>query len=232
MNELTRIAYRNVLAIAAGLAIALTSGCATVDISLLPMYGDAEKTAEQIQADKTYLDYMDARFDDRRAASKTAARAGWNYWYAGDWQTAMRRFNQSWLLDPDNFDAYWGYVVILGVQGKYRESSDMGDIALDLEPRNHKLLCDVAYSYGNYAAMIKFSNAEKEKYLQKAFAAYARGAAIAPGQPCMSWAATLYNDGQYLAAWEKVRQAEDLGYHYPPQFLKELSGKLPRPTSL
>lgn len=232
MNRAIWIKSQYILLAAAGLIIALLSGCASVDISLLPMYGDVEKTEKQKNADATYLEYMDAHFDDRRASSETAARAGWNYWYKGDWQTAMRRFNQAWLLDSDNYSAYWGYVVILGMQGNYLDSSNMGDIALSLAPGNQKLICDVAFSNANYASTIKLNRTDKERYLQKALSMYEQAATVAPEEPCMNWAVTLYNHGQYLAAWEQVKKAEQLGYNYPEVFLNELSRILPRPESL
>jgi tetratricopeptide (TPR) repeat protein len=226
---------RLIFATALGFLILLLSGCAHPaggDISLLPMYGGVEKTEKQKQADAVYLKQMDAHFDDRRAASESVARAGWNYWYKGEWQTAMRRFNQSWLLDSGNFYTYWGFVAILFAQGKYHESSDMGDIALSLAPDNYKLLCDVAFSKGSYAYKAKLNRKEREMHFQKALSMCEKATTIAPAEPCMAWAVMLFYSGQYQAAWEKVKQAEELGHHYPRAFLTDLARKLPRPESL
>ena len=235
MDKASRIEFRSILFTTIGFLIILLHGCASSsggDISLLPMYGGVEKTEKQKQADSDYLKYVDAHFDDRREGSKTAARAGWNYWYKGDWQTAMRRFNQAWLLDPDNHLVYWGYVAILGMQGKYRESTDMGDIALSLAPDNHKLLCDVAFSNGAYAYSINSNREEREKYFNKAFSMYEQAETLQHDEPCKTWAITLFYNDQYLAAWEKVKKSEEFGYYYPQEFLNDLAKKLPRPESL
>ena len=229
MIKFTQIIIRYLLVSIIGFLVITLNGCATTDISLLPMYGDAEKTENQKQADAAYIEQMEVKFKTRRTASNSAAKEGWYYWRTRDWQTAMRRFNQSWLLDPDNHLAYWGYLVILAAQGKYTDASDMGDKALSLAPDNHRLLCDVAFTYGNHANLIVFSGKEKEELFQKAFSAYTKASIIKPNQICQNWAITLFQNGQYLEAWEKVKKSEELGHRYREVFLKDLSREIPRP---
>ena len=232
MDRITQIKLWYLPASIIGFLVLALNGCAVTDISLLPMYGGAEKTEKQKQADAEYLQRMDENFKDRRKASDSAARVAWSYWRKGDWQTAMRRFNQTWLLDPDNYQAYWGYLVILGARGNYDESSKMADKALSLAPGNHWLLCDAAFTYGSKANLIAFNREEKDKYLHKAFTAYEKAAANKPGgQICRTWAMTLYQNGQYPEAWNKVKRSEDLGYRYPETFLNALTRKMPRPDS-
>ena len=125
MNKATFIESRYFLFTAVGFLIVLLNGCASTvggDISLLPMYGGVEKTEKQKQADEIYLKTMDANFNDRRAASESAAKAGWGFLRRGDWKTAMRRFNQAWLLNPDYYEAYGGFAVILDQQGNFQDA--------------------------------------------------------------------------------------------------------------
>jgi hypothetical protein len=46
--------------------------------------------------------------------SKGAARLGWRYYYQGDLDTAIKRFNQAWMFDRRNPEAYWGFGLIMG----------------------------------------------------------------------------------------------------------------------
>lgn len=229
MYKITQFKFRCLLFTFIGSLTIVLNGCAITDISLLPMYGGTEKTERLKQADAAYIEQMEAKFKNRRTASNSAAKEGWYYWRSRNWQTAMRRFNQSWLLDPKNHQAYWGYMVILAAQGKFTDASDMGDKALSLAPDNHRLLCDVAFIYGNHADLIVFSGKEKEQLFEKAFFLYAKASMIQPGQICQNWAITLFQNGLYSEAWEKVKKSEELGHRYREVFLNDLSREMPRP---
>ena len=44
-----------------------------------------------------------------------------------------------------------------------------------------------------------------------------------------SWARSLYFEGRYAEAWQKVSAARALGAQFPPQFIKALEEKMPEP---
>lgn len=89
-----------------------------VPVNELPMYGGFEKTERQREADATFLETVLPRFDDDRAAAADYfAREAWKSVYSGDNATAMKRFNQAWLLDPDNPVTLWGFAAICRVRG-------------------------------------------------------------------------------------------------------------------
>ncbi len=49
----------------------------------------------------------------RAQGSDKSVQLGWQYFFQKqDFATAMKRFNQAWLLDPDNGDAFHGFAVV------------------------------------------------------------------------------------------------------------------------
>ncbi len=53
---------------------------------------------------------------------KTSA---WEKLNAGDSTTAMKRFNQAWLLDPSNPQVFKGFAAVLRKQGKSQDAERM-----------------------------------------------------------------------------------------------------------
>ena len=78
-------------------------------INLRPEYGNVRKTDEQIADDNKLIEYEVKELGTRHKASEALVQLGFRYLYNGDVETAMKRFNQAWLLDPKNENAYWGF---------------------------------------------------------------------------------------------------------------------------
>lgn len=89
----------------------------TLPINQLPMYGRQEKNEAMKAADAAFLADIDKRGITRQDATKQAVQAGWAHWRKKDVASAMRRFNQAWLLDPDNGNAYHGFAVVMAGRG-------------------------------------------------------------------------------------------------------------------
>ncbi len=80
----------------------------------LPMYGADEgiqKTPAQKAADEQLIANAYKMGYTREEAARKSVDLGWSYFKKGDLQTAMRRFNQAWLLNPQNGDAIHGMAV-------------------------------------------------------------------------------------------------------------------------
>lgn len=86
-------------------------------LSQLPMYGEREKTESMKSADAEFISSMDKRGLTRQNASKEVMQSGWTAWAKRDLVTAMSRFNQAWLLDPENGNAYHGFALATAVRG-------------------------------------------------------------------------------------------------------------------
>lgn len=111
-------------------------------INELPMYGHAWKTPEQQRADQVYIETMTRGGRSRQDAAGSAARLGWNSCYAADCSNAMRRFNQAWLLDPNNRLALWGFAVISMERGEIEEATRYFQMAITAGPEDPSLQRD------------------------------------------------------------------------------------------
>ncbi len=108
------------------------------------MYGEVAKTPVQQKADQEFIDDMIARCGSREKASSELAHRGWDP--KNDLSTAMKRFNQAWLLDAKNAQAYWGMGVVMGRKRKYKESVELLQRAETCDPGNDRILIDLARS--------------------------------------------------------------------------------------
>lgn len=133
------------------------------NIRLLPKYGDSQKTKEQKEADEEFIAIILKRDSTRRKGSENMVRLGFKYLYR-DIKTAMYRFNQAYLLDPENTDIYWGFGAVYMTLGQYQKAKEQYEEGLNKEPNNTHLLTDYGtYYMAQYYALVP---AEKELALQ------------------------------------------------------------------
>lgn len=109
------------------------------------MFGNVAKTPEQLALDKDFVDSFAARGLSRRQGSNEAAAIGWQYMRRRDIPTAIKRFNQAWLLDPENYEPYWGFATVIMDRDKDPEGSErMFRKAIDMYAHDIDLLVDYA----------------------------------------------------------------------------------------
>lgn len=117
----------------------------TVQIDLLPMYGSTpeygnwQKTEEELEADRAFLEDSDQIQPDRKLACQDYIKLGWVFLEGQDWETAMRRANQAWQLDDQNADVYTLFAAILNFHQAHDESLDMLERAITITPDNINL---------------------------------------------------------------------------------------------
>jgi len=198
---------------------------------LLPKYGLLPKTdAQQEAADKFLADTDREYRGDRKKASKGMAERGWYLLRQGDSATAMKRFNEAWLLNAENGSALWGMAALRGQAGKFTES-------LRLFGEAEPLVDDDMDFMADYAKTIAFAGLqEKDEQLIKT--ALARFSSIYDRAPdhtmnLQNWAITLYFLGDYRGAWEKIglAMATPGKAELNRAFIDKLQRKMPRPRS-
>ena len=93
--------------------------------NLLPMYGYMEKTDGEKKADEEFIGIVVKEYGDKENASQEIVNVANEYYQKGDMDTAMKRYNQAWLLNSNNPDVYVGFGNILKKQGYEKEADEM-----------------------------------------------------------------------------------------------------------
>jgi tetratricopeptide (TPR) repeat protein len=83
-------------------------------LNLVPMYGHPNivKTPDYVKADESFITTISKDYQSKNEASKELVYLGLNFFYKGELQTAMKRFNQAWLVDSTNAGSYFGFWLV------------------------------------------------------------------------------------------------------------------------
>ena len=126
---------------------------ASEDPSLQPEYGNIKKTKEQKESDKEFVNKLLEEYNgDRKKASAKMIELGFQYLYQKrDLITAMRRFNQAFLINPKNPNLYYGFGTVYFNLGAMEEARNQYDKGLQIEPNHFEILTDYGTTYlGEY----------------------------------------------------------------------------------
>lgn len=107
-------------------------------INLLPMYGHAKKCKQQLDADQAFINWCKEEMGDLKDAAKTHINWGNDYYKNKDYETAMKRYNQAWLLDSLNSDVYCGFGLLQIEAKKTDEARELLNRSIILDPKNAK----------------------------------------------------------------------------------------------
>jgi Tfp pilus assembly protein PilF len=148
--------------------------------------------------------------------AKDVLREAWALYQKVDYGPAMRKFNQAWLLDPENGDAYHGFAVITLVRDKQvSEAERLFRIALSKPAVNPNAYVD----YGRFLWIgdrLDDSLAQLHKALELSPKAHNARSNIA---------LVHYKRRDYAKACEFARAAKANGDDLQPGFLEEMCSK-------
>jgi tetratricopeptide (TPR) repeat protein len=154
----------------------------------------------------------------------------------GNLDFAMRRYNQSWLLNPNNYQSYWGFGRVMIEQDKVDDSIRHLEKAkqLSINDKNKPpLLADLAAVYAIKGEITRDSEAgEKARYFALANESFKESVKLDPSyaNAWRQWAMALFRQGDYASAWEKVKEARARNAKaLPPAFIRDLQQKMPEP---
>lgn len=228
-EDMEQSSHRSSILIVLITAALVVAGCATAPTSSridnIPMYGQPAIPRPDLlrQADEDFIKKASAGFDgSREKASKAWYAEGDRFLRELNLDFAMRRFNQAWLLDPNNYEPYWGFARVLLETDRLNESIQHFETAKRLCDDNYQrvaLLSDsgVAYSFAG-----NFQHANEQFRESTALdSTYANA--------WLRWAESLHREGNYSDAWNKLKQARGLGAKVSDAFLRSLSQKMPEP---
>jgi Flp pilus assembly protein TadD len=204
----------------------------------LPMFGqpDIVRSENLKKADEEFIRNAVAKYGSRQTASNAVAAEGWTLVRAGKQDAALQRFNQAWLLNPKNFQAFWGFGAVLSERGKIAEAIDQLETARELagdQPQRVALLSDLGTLHSEYAVkMPPDKSLDRARQFVLANSRFTESLEIDPNfaPSWREWAISLYEQARYAEAWAKARRAKELNAEpFPPGFLQKLTEKMPEP---
>lgn len=205
-------------------------------IDNIPMYGQPEilRSDSLKKADADFIKQVTNKLGSRKASIAWAMRAQ-RYMKSGNLNYAMRRYNQSWLLNPNNYLTYWGFGSVLLRQGKRDEAIKHLEKAkqlIDDEYQKVALLSDTGSAYSVKADNTpKKDTKERARYFDLATQNFQQSIKQDPNYPNVwfFWARSLYFQENCEEAWEKVKKGQSLVANIPSRFLEALHENFPEP---
>lgn len=202
-----------------------------IRIDNVPMYGQPalERPAALKQADEDFIKKVTGAIPDRKEASRRWWTQAEKFMAQGNIDFAMRRYNQSWLLDPSNYQPFWGFGRVSLEQGKTAEAIAFLKTAKGLvnDPfQEVALLADIGTVYTVLADSV--FGEEKESYFALANENFVASTQLDPqyADSWRRWAFSLFEQGHYSDAWAKVERARELKARpFPDAFISALSNK-------
>jgi tetratricopeptide (TPR) repeat protein len=174
--------------------------------------------------------------EQNKKFSESAAQLAWQYYYKGDLDTAIKRFNQAWMFDRESVDALWGFGLIMGKRASeelpeqnLKESIRFLGMADEKAPRNARILVDLALSHATFGQYLNnIGNTGSHDEFIKASGLYEAAEKIDPNYPLLyfDWSVLEFYQGNYLKSQERLDQAKKLGFQPDPVFVQDLEGKL------
>ena len=114
------------------LSIIALVGCASSprqrSINEIPEYGNQPKSPEMLQADQQFLNTVKGK--EQQAFDHMMA-VGWSFFKRGNIGTAIKRFNQAWLIDSTRYESYWGFAAAEGRLNNFETSKHYYEKALN-----------------------------------------------------------------------------------------------------
>lgn len=181
---------------------------AKTNIRLLPKYGNVPKTEGQKEADekmrKTYLEQEGTP----RKASELLIKLGFDYLYRGDIKTAMYRFNQAWLLDPENENVYWGFGAIYFMFQDFENALKQYEEGLLINPASSNILTDKATIY-----LTKFQSSNDSEELDLAIELFEKSYSVDPKNQNTLFKVSVcyFMKNECGRAWKYYNECKELG---------------------
>ena len=192
----------------------------------VPMLEGVEKTREQLKADGEFVELAIREKGGRAEAAGHMAKRGWEACDANDFPTAVKRFNQAWLIDPDNAKIYHGFGVWAGKQNKIGDAVRYLVKAVELCGTDPAILNDLGFAYNICAQMSQDKPEQKKKYLADACGVFEKAGELGGVKDILfeNWASSLYQLGDYEKALEKLEIQKKMGGKVSQKLIDHIKG--------
>ena len=199
------------------------------------MYGQPDIVRPEflLQLDEQFIREAVASFGTRERASDIWWAQAEEFMTQDNLDFAMRRYNQSWLLNKNDFKPYWGFARVLLERGEVESAFVQLEKAMSLcadDFQRPALLTDAGSAYSRKASGSALK--DKDFLFRKADSLFEQAVKLdsSYGNAYKRWAISLYRQEKYSEAWTKVAEARKRpNTSIPPAFLKSLESKMPEP---
>lgn len=205
------------------------------------MYGAPviKKTESQKKGDEEFVKSVIKNSGSRDEAAQKFAAWGWMEKDKKNNRQAIMRFNQSWLINEDYYQPYWGFGAVMLSERKPDKAIKYFERALELiddgDNQKPRLLVDSARPYVIKAVQIKVKDPENSQRLYKiANIRIDKALELDPNYKSayQFGGAAAYLQGDYKRAWNIVKKSRKTGaYKFDPKFIRMLTSKMHEPNT-
>lgn len=196
----------------------VTAWADSTPIELLPMYGGKEKTQAMKDADAFFIHWIEKKGMTRQQGAEKSIDLGWAHFSRGELDTAMKRFNQAWLLDPENGNSYRGFAIItLERGGKPAEVEKLFQLALS----KSRVQPEVFVDYGRFL----WEQKQYDQSLSYLNTALQRSPEVLEARANISFVYYLKGDFGKACQWAKAakQKGDDLEHGYLEKMCSQAS---------
>ncbi len=190
---------------------------------IIPLFGQQPKSKEEQESDQSFIKMCKENFGDLKEASIFFSDRGWDYVQESELDTAIHRFNLSYLLNPKNTEIYWGLGVVHFKQDDFCEAIKYLKMGTDIDSSNTALWQDLGM------AELAHYEKNKDKETIKAAEKHLKTAVETDASNIQAWlklAESEYILGNYYEAWQAVHSVKLLDENEIDQvFVKKLLAK-------
>lgn len=147
--------------------VGCASGPRQHSINEIPEYGNQPKSPEMLEADQEFLNTVKGK---EQESFDHMMNVGWSFFQRGDIGTAIKRFNQAWLIDSTRYESYWGFAAAEGRLGNLEKAKHYYEKALShggdtkiLNPEYAIVLREEAKSENNSEKLAEADNLFKSE---------------------------------------------------------------------
>lgn len=182
-----------------------------------PMYGSTTgKPKKLTEKDQAFIASIEKAGKTRQAVAKDVIAQAWEAYGKTDYKTAIKKFNQAWLLDPENGDAYHGFALISTVRDK---NADQAERFFRMAIEKPGVSASAFVSYGRYLWIVE--------RLDEALAQFHKALAVSPTarDARIHIARVYYKKKDFSKACEWARAAKANYDDMPADFLEDMCKK-------
>jgi tetratricopeptide (TPR) repeat protein len=192
-----------------------------------PEYGNLPKSKDELKSDKAFIESITKLGYSKQEGSSQLATKGWTYLRQGDYENAMLRFNQSWLLDKTNTNALWGFGTIMGALENSDEAIKYLELAYNNDTNVSRLLIDISTAY-----LIRYNIKNDKKDLNSGLSSLLKYLKIDSknDEALYKTAIFYFNLEDYNSSWTYLHKCYDQGGKSVQKgFVDALSAKMKDP---